>query len=378
MSNPIEAVERLTDEELDAAERSLRIRLATASAGDPRDYQTLDRLLAMARQSQGSGEAVAMGCRTCNSPRAVDPCPKCGTALTKPADGWEWPGLTDIERIRELARQVGYAVAVHGSMERDQDLIAVPWVADAVSPAALAKHIADGLGGEVVDADIQDKPCGRWACNIHTPEWTKLIDLSVMPPVAREGHASKALKTAIEHIEHMAAFIGAQNAGYSFESIGEDMPGLKAALSASPPPAEMVELEVWYGAMPESNGKQNWTALLRLKDRNGLDGCTRCAIFARSEYPDRVRYEADRLRWIIGETDERPDILAYDADLHSGYVAPAEIGATVEEIAKAISEAVLPAETRKWNPALYSVRDVVSPEVINVIARAALSAAGGA
>src|SRR5713226_1282015 len=40
---------------------------------------------------------------------------------------------------------------------------------------------------------------------------------------------SDALKTAIQHIEHMAAWITAQNAGYSFEALGEDMPGIRAA-----------------------------------------------------------------------------------------------------------------------------------------------------
>lgn len=42
------------------------------------------------------------------------------------------------------------------------------------------------------------------------------------------GHA---LQAAIEHIEHMAAFIGDQKLGYSFESLGEDMPGIRAALT---------------------------------------------------------------------------------------------------------------------------------------------------
>jgi hypothetical protein len=42
--------------------------------------------------------------------------------------------------------------------------------------------------------------------------------------------------------------------------------------------------------------------------------------FARSEYPDRVRYDADRMRYLIGELTERPDLLAYDSDKHSGYV----------------------------------------------------------
>lgn len=128
-------------------------------------------------------EAEKWACAKCNAPRSVNPCPKCGTPLTKPADGWHWPGLPDIERIRTLAREVGYAIGVHGSLERDLDLIAVPWVADAVEPMVLAEHIANGLSGEVLDYKTQDKPCGRWSCNIHTPDWTKMIDLSVMPPM---------------------------------------------------------------------------------------------------------------------------------------------------------------------------------------------------
>lgn len=39
-----------------------------------------------------------------------------------------------------------------------------------------------------------------------------------------------ALKTAIEHIEHMAAWISHNNSSYSFESLGEDMPGIREAL----------------------------------------------------------------------------------------------------------------------------------------------------
>lgn len=137
-------------------------------------------LSAFSARGEGT-EAVAWACKTCNSPRAVDPCPKCGTALTKPADGWEWPFLPDIDRIRELAREVGYAVGVHGTLERDLDLIAVPWVAEAVGPLELAQHIAVGLGGAVIDYEPQDKPAGRWSCNIHPGGWLKIIDLSVMP-----------------------------------------------------------------------------------------------------------------------------------------------------------------------------------------------------
>ena len=88
-----------------------------------------------------------------------------------------------------------------------------------------------------------------------------------------------------------------------------------------PPPIKHVpELEVWYGPMPESNGKSNFTAILKRKGESMLMG----PIFtiARSEYPDRVRYEADEVRHILGLLDKKPCILDYDTDAHSGYVAP--------------------------------------------------------
>lgn len=47
----------------------------------------------------------------------------------------------------------------------------------------------------------------------------------------RSSQSRRALETAIQHIEHMSAWITKQNAGYSFESLGEDMPNIRAALS---------------------------------------------------------------------------------------------------------------------------------------------------
>ncbi|HHK9888547.1 TPA: DUF551 domain-containing protein [Escherichia coli] len=79
------------------------------------------------------------------------------------------------------------------------------------------------------------------------------------------------------------------------------------------------ELTVWYGSMPESNGKANWTAILHRKGEGRcMDGFT----IDRSEYPGRVLYAADRVRYLIGEKSERPSILDYDADAHSRYVKP--------------------------------------------------------
>lgn len=80
---------------------------------------------------------------------------------------------------------------------------------------------------------------------------------------------------------------------------------------------EKPELTVWYGSMPESNVKANWTAILHRKGEGRcMDGFT----IDRSEYPGRVLYAADRVRYLIGEKSERPSILDYDADAHSGYV----------------------------------------------------------
>lgn len=75
-------------------------------------------------------------------------------------------------------------------------------------------------------------------------------------------------------------------------------------------------LRVWLGEMPESNGKTNYTAILHRGD------VTRGITIECSEYPDRVRYEADCMRYLIGEIDTEPCILDYNSELHSGYVEP--------------------------------------------------------
>lgn len=48
------------------------------------------------------------------------------------------------------------------------------------------------------------------------------------------GDTRTALKTAITHLDHMAAWITAQKAGYSFEGLSEDMPGIRRAAGDGP------------------------------------------------------------------------------------------------------------------------------------------------
>lgn len=98
---------------------------------------------------------------------------------------------------------------------------------------------------------------------------------------------------------------------------------LIAYIDARPPVQEAPQLTVWENPMPESNGKSNFTAILTRKDATGFDIFTDGFTIARSEYPDRVRYEADCIRYIIGELKERPEIWLYDENKRSDYVAPA-------------------------------------------------------
>lgn len=94
-----------------------------------------------------------------------------------PVEGWEDPKLPDIKLIWKLAREVGYAVGVHGSLKRDMDLIAVPWVEDAVSPEMLVSHLCDGLNAAIVGSE--SKPCGRVAYNLQCEGYFKIIDISI-------------------------------------------------------------------------------------------------------------------------------------------------------------------------------------------------------
>jgi hypothetical protein len=87
---------------------------------------------------------------------------------------------------REVARFNGYAVAVHGSLKRDIDLIAVAWTDQAVSPdelvAALRGAIAGCLGNCIVLGDAAEKPHGRIAYTLVHPGFAGEIDLSVIGP----------------------------------------------------------------------------------------------------------------------------------------------------------------------------------------------------
>ena len=64
-----------------------------------------------------------------------------------------------IERIRAVAKELGWAIGVHGSLKRDIDLIGVPWIEKACSVTVLYLALREEFDG----GSWEQKPRGRVA-----------------------------------------------------------------------------------------------------------------------------------------------------------------------------------------------------------------------
>lgn len=89
--------------------------------------------------------------------------------------------------LTEIAREHGYALAIHGSVNSDMDLIAVPWVDDAKSVKELIEAIST-YASKVMSVMFKDpivlhgpehKPFGRMAYTIQIGNGYN-IDLSIV------------------------------------------------------------------------------------------------------------------------------------------------------------------------------------------------------
>ena len=84
--------------------------------------------------------------------------------------------------IRQCAMDCGWAVALHGSLASDMDIMAMPWVENAVSFGVLVKKIDKLFCGEnTFEAFItyNEKPHGRIVATI--PIWADFyLDISAM------------------------------------------------------------------------------------------------------------------------------------------------------------------------------------------------------
>jgi len=100
--------------------------------------------------------------------------------------------------LQQIARRHGYALAVHGSLHRDFDLVAIPWVEAASSPLTLIKAFKKATATVITHEDFdhigpQDckptqKPHGRVAYSLHVTNhgmYGGYLDISVIPPKKR-------------------------------------------------------------------------------------------------------------------------------------------------------------------------------------------------
>lgn len=82
-------------------------------------------------------------------------------------------------KMADRARDLGYALTLHGSLLRDADMVAIPWTASAVDPSVLAEELVTVTGGYLETVTV-DKPHGRIARTIQLGAG-HYIDLSIMP-----------------------------------------------------------------------------------------------------------------------------------------------------------------------------------------------------
>ena len=92
--------------------------------------------------------------------------------------------LSVLPAIKEAAKKCGYAIGVHGSMRRDLDLIATPWVDSFSDKEVLAREIMKAACGfESASYSWENKPNGRMA-TVFPVCWTWHTD----PPILSNGH----------------------------------------------------------------------------------------------------------------------------------------------------------------------------------------------
>lgn len=90
--------------------------------------------------------------------------------------------------LAEIARSNGYAMAVHGTMGRDADLVCIPWVDSASDP----QKVVDDILAEFAFSTLPDDPTTREHGRIvYTLAYVGscFIDLSFMPrhPAQRQA-----------------------------------------------------------------------------------------------------------------------------------------------------------------------------------------------
>lgn len=92
--------------------------------------------------------------------------------------------------MRTMARRLGWCLALYGPLRRDLDMVAVPWMEDAVPHEQLIEEIIKTFGGRVSEEEI-DHTIGRQGVTVVCRkrilrECGGFIDVSVVDPRVKE------------------------------------------------------------------------------------------------------------------------------------------------------------------------------------------------
>jgi hypothetical protein len=97
--------------------------------------------------------------------------------------------------IIEIGKLCGYAIGVHGTASHDFDLIAVPWVHNAIPASDFINRIKEHFGGYIEQGGVtvrsqcpERKVHGRvaWSIYFNSSFTGPYIDISVMPRIDYE------------------------------------------------------------------------------------------------------------------------------------------------------------------------------------------------
>ena len=84
-------------------------------------------------------------------------------------------------QLAEVCRSHGYALAIHGSLARDFDLVAIPWIEKPSEPKAVIDDITTKYALRALSEEPTSKPHGR-ICWILSLAWGECAcDFSFMP-----------------------------------------------------------------------------------------------------------------------------------------------------------------------------------------------------
>jgi hypothetical protein len=101
--------------------------------------------------------------------------------------------------LQQIAKRHGYALAVHGSLHRDFDLVAIPWIEEASEPLKLIRAIKKAMRAvtqhENTDhliplCDPRERPHGRIGYALHFTNqgmYGGYLDISIMSLIPKKA-----------------------------------------------------------------------------------------------------------------------------------------------------------------------------------------------